>query len=208
MLKNRQDVARMFAEHKFDMDVQAECMPQEGASQALYGLMFDSIAATLQAERSSIRMYLDMLQELEEMPDVSFRYYDEDGRRVVVNIPVLTLVPISRLHIEEATFDFSGSLETDDKEEEDSMATNSAEVRHRDPLTKDPETGTSNIKFLGLSGRGVRRTVRMNFRSSSSSKAEKQNSNLKVYIKMGQSSMPKGLLEMLSKKNSNVKLEE
>jgi hypothetical protein len=70
-------------------------------------LLSDAIQSTLEAEKQGLMYYKDILSEFEAMDPISFRYFDDQGRALTINIPVLTLVPLSMLHIQEASFDFS-----------------------------------------------------------------------------------------------------
>lgn len=74
-------------------------------------LLQDAYISTLQADRMGIMEYLRILQDLERMAPLSFGFTDEQGRRQTLQIPVLTLVPLSLLHIEEAEFAYQCHLQ-------------------------------------------------------------------------------------------------
>lgn len=74
-------------------------------------LIKEAHISTLKAEQMGLEEYLRILGELRNMPPVSFGYSDEQGRRMLLQIPVITLIPLSLLRIEEAEFSCSCHLE-------------------------------------------------------------------------------------------------
>lgn len=70
-------------------------------------LLSNVLTSTLKAEQQGFEKYLSILKELESLGNVAFTYYDEDGLEQTLEVPILTLVPLTMLHIEEAVFDFS-----------------------------------------------------------------------------------------------------
>lgn len=77
----------------------------------LADLIKEAHVSTLKAEQMGLEEYLRILGELRNMPPISFGYSDENGRRLRLQIPVITLVPLSLLRIEEAEFSCSCHLE-------------------------------------------------------------------------------------------------
>lgn len=101
-------------------------------------LLRNVLASAMDAEYQGYQRYLEILEELEDAGSVAFSYTDENGDRAALEIPIVTLVPLTMLHIEEAVFDFAlnmkGSIEeTDDLKELErsgmmvSVTTNNAE---------------------------------------------------------------------------------
>ena len=70
-------------------------------------LLSNVLTSTLKAEQQGFEKYLSILKELESLGSVAFTYYNEEGLEQTLEVPVLTLVPLTMLHIEEAVFDFS-----------------------------------------------------------------------------------------------------
>lgn len=77
----------------------------------LADLIKEAHVATLKAEQMGLQEYLRILGELRDMPPISFAYSDEQGRRLRLQIPVITLVPLSLLRVEEAEFSCSCRLD-------------------------------------------------------------------------------------------------
>ena len=70
-------------------------------------LLSNVLTSTLKAEQQGFEKYLSILKELESLGSVAFTYYNEEGLEQTLEVPILTLVPLTMLHIEEAVFDFS-----------------------------------------------------------------------------------------------------
>lgn len=118
-------------------------------------LLRNVLASAMDAEYQGYQRYLEILEELEDAGSVAFSYTDENGDRAALEIPIVTLVPLTMLHIEEAVFDFAlnmkGSIEeTDDLKELErsgmmvSVTTNNAEDDTTNLVVK-VEMGQSDI---------------------------------------------------------------
>ena len=73
----------------------------------LSNILSDAFTATLEAEMQGQKQYLNILTMLKDMPPFSFSFVDENGNKTVLQVPVITLVPLSMLHIEEAEFNYT-----------------------------------------------------------------------------------------------------
>lgn len=118
-------------------------------------LLRNVLSSAMDAEYQGYQRYLEILKELEDAGSVAFSYIDENGDRAALEIPIVTLVPLTMLHIEEAVFDFAlnvkGSSEDADdlKELERSgmlvtLTSNSAEDESTNLVVK-VEMGQSDI---------------------------------------------------------------
>lgn len=78
-------------------------------------LIQDAYVSTLRADREGIKQYLSILREMQQMPPFVFRYTDEYGAVRLLQVPVITLAPLSLLHIEEAEFTYRGQIAIEDR---------------------------------------------------------------------------------------------
>ena len=87
----------------------------------LIELIKEAHISTLKAEQIGLEEYLRILKNLRDMPPLSFAYSDEHGRRMRLQVPVITLVPMSLLRIEEAEFSCFCSLEIKNQNPENNL---------------------------------------------------------------------------------------
>ncbi len=73
-------------------------------------LLSDAYTSTLNAELQGQKQHLEILNQIKDLPPFSFSFTDENGNKTVLQVPVITLIPLSMLHIEEAEFNYSVSL--------------------------------------------------------------------------------------------------
>lgn len=173
----------------------------------LQQLIAGPLIATIDADTQSAQKYLDYLVKIafEEYPEtggigklrqLTFSYTEQDvngTHKRTVNIPLLTLVPLPLLHVEEADFDF--------------------DITILDALTESKEE-----RFSIEDGKGVKQqgNGELKMRASlapqqGSSKGELQQSlaaNMKVKVKMRQADMPAGLSNLLHITANNVQVED
>lgn len=118
-------------------------------------LLRNVLSSAMDAEYQGYQRYLEILKELEDAGSVAFSYIDENGDRAALEIPIVTLVPLTMLHIEEAVFDFAlnvkgSSEDADDLKELDrsgmlvTLTSNSAEDESTNLVVK-VEMGQSDI---------------------------------------------------------------
>ena len=79
-------------------------------------LLRNVLSSTMDAEYQGYQRYLQILEELEDAGSVEFSYLDENGDRAALEIPIVTLVPLTMLHIEEAVFDFALNMKNTDND--------------------------------------------------------------------------------------------
>ncbi len=82
-------------------------------------LLRNVLSSTMDAEYQGYQRYLQILEELEDAGSVEFSYLDENGDRAALEIPIVTLVPLTMLHIEEAVFDFALNVKGSSEDVED-----------------------------------------------------------------------------------------
>ena len=85
-------------------------------------LLRNVLSSTMDAEYQGYQRYLQILEELEDAGSVEFSYLDENGDRAALEIPIVTLVPLTMLHIEEAVFDFALNVKGNSEDAEDLKA--------------------------------------------------------------------------------------
>ncbi|MBO6045472.1 MAG: DUF2589 domain-containing protein [Bacteroidales bacterium] len=118
-------------------------------------LLRNVLSSAMDAEYQGYQRYLQILEELEDAGSVAFSYLDENGDRAALEIPIVTLVPLTMLHIEEAVFDFSLNVKGSSEDAEDlkelersgmlvSVTSNSAEDETTNLVVK-VEMGQSDI---------------------------------------------------------------
>ena len=82
-------------------------------------LLKNVLSSAMDAEYQGYQRYLQILEELEDAGSVEFSYLDENGDRAALEIPIVTLVPLTMLHIEEAVFDFALNVKGNSEDAED-----------------------------------------------------------------------------------------
>ena len=118
-------------------------------------LLRNVLSSAMDAEYQGYQRYLEILKELEDAGSVAFSYLDENGDRAALEIPIVTLVPLTMLHIEEAVFDFSLNVKGSSEDAEDrkelersgmlvTLTSNSAEDESTNLVVK-VEMGQSDI---------------------------------------------------------------
>ena len=177
----------------------------------LQQLIAGPLIATIEADSLSAQKYLDYLMriafesynpvtgETGELRMLTFSYMEQDvngSRRQTVHIPILTLVPLPLLQIQEADFDF--------------------DIKILDALSQ-----TSEEKFSVEEGKGVRAPQEDNGLKLRVSLAPKQgeqsatanvqqslSANMKVKVKMRQADVPAGLSNLLHMTANNIQVED
>lgn len=177
----------------------------------LQQLIAGPLIATIEADSLSAQKYLDYLMriafesynpvtgETGELRMLTFTYNEQDvngSRRQTVHIPILTLVPLPLLQIQEADFDF--------------------DIKILDALSQ-----TTEEKFSLEEGKGVPTTQKDNGLKLRVSLAPKQgeqsgtsnvqqslSANMKIKVKMRQADVPAGLSNLLHLTANNIQVED
>lgn len=177
----------------------------------LQQLIAGPLIATIEADSLSAQKYLDYLMriafesynpvtgETGELRMLTFTYNEQDvngSRRQTVHIPILTLVPLPLLQIQEADFDF--------------------DIKILDALSQ-----TTEEKFSLEEGKGVPTTQKDNGlklrvslapkqgeQSGTSNMQQSLSANMKIKVKMRQADVPAGLSNLLHLTANNIQVED
>lgn len=177
----------------------------------LQQLIAGPLIATIEADALSAQKYLDYLMrvafesynprtgETGKLRMLTFNYNEQDvngPRRRSVSIPLLTLVPLPLLHVEEADFDFDIKIIdalSDSVEEKFS-------VEEGKSVTNPPETTGFKMRASLAPKQGeVKRE---------SDLQQSLSANMKVRVKMRPADMPAGLSNLLHLTANNVQVED
>lgn len=169
-------------------------------------LIAGPLVATIEADALSAQKYLDYLMQVTfesynpatgetgKIRVLTFSYMENDNGTEVkrnVSIPLITLVPLPLLHIEEADFDFDIKIvdciteKYDSKFGQDDSGTGSDGFRMRASLA--PQSGS---------------------RSQSGELQQSISANMKVKVKMRTADMPAGLSNLLHLSANNLTTSE
>lgn len=169
-------------------------------------LIAGPLVATIDADSLSARRYLDYLFEIAfesydrntgktgKLRMLTFTCVADHGGKQEVSIPVLTLMPLPLLQVQEAEFDFDIKiLDTVMEEQEETFSIeegkavgkeNAGGFKMRASLAPKHEGGKNSNVQQGLSA------------------------NMKVHVKMQQADMPGGLANLLHLTANNVQMKE
>lgn len=193
------------------MDTNKQVKRTSSQVMELQQLIAGPLIATIEADSLSAQKYLDYLMriafesynpvtgETGALRMLTFSYMEQDAngsRKQTVHIPILTLVPLPLLQIQEADFDF--------------------DIKILDALSQ-----TSEEKFSLEEGKGVRTphednglklrvslAPKQGEQSTSSNVQQSLSANMKVKVKMRQADMPAGLSNLLHLTANNVQVED
>ena len=193
------------------MDAKKQVKRVSSQVMELQQLIAGPLIATIEADSLSAQKYLDYLMkvafesynpatgETGELRMLTFSYSEQDvngSRKQTVHIPILTLVPLPLLQIQEADFDF--------------------DIKILDALSH-----TQEEKFSHEEGKGVREPIEGNNlklrvslapkqgeQSATSNVQQSLSANMKVKVKMRQADMPAGLSNLLHLTANNIQVEE
>lgn len=173
----------------------------------LQQLIAGPLIATIEADALSAQKYLDYLMrvafesfnpvtgETGKLRMLTFTYNEQDvngSSKKNVSIPLLTLIPLPLLHVEEADFDFDIKIL-------DALSENVEEkfsVENGESVKQPQSTG-----FKMRASLAPQREVKDNLQQSLSA-------NMKVKVKMRQADMPAGLSNLLHLTANNVQVED
>lgn len=177
----------------------------------LQQLIAGPLIATIEADALSAQKYLDYIMrvafesynprtgETGKLRMLTFNYNEQDvngPRRKSVSIPLLTLVPLPLLHVEEADFDFDIKIIdalSDSVEEKFS-------VEEGKSVTNRPETTSFKMRASLAPKQGEAKR--------DSDLQQSLSANMKVKVKMRPADMPAGLSNLLHLTANNVQVED
>lgn len=177
----------------------------------LQQLIAGPLIATIEADTLSAQKYLDYVMrvafesynpqtgETGKLRIITFSYNEQDAnglRKRTVSIPLLTLVPLPLLHVEEADFDFDIKIL-------DALSENVDEkfsIEEGKSVTNRPEvTGFKMRASLAPKQGEVSRGGELQ---------QSLSANMKVKVKMRPADMPAGLSNLLHLTANNVQVED
>ena len=176
----------------------------------LTDLMVETMEATIDADRRTAEEYYRILEEnsfvqstdgqSSELQMVNVRITNPSGQTQIVSIPKMILMPVPMLHISEATFEIEGNMCLNTTED-----TSSGRTAPQRVIT--PKKGVSEEKLLANASI-IRRnlTVRLANTSERTTENAQSSTNLKVSVKMTQSDMPSGLVNLLQVMTNNIQV--
>lgn len=176
----------------------------------LTDLMVETMEATIDADRRTAEEYYRILEEnsfvqstdgqSSELQMVNVRITNPSGQTQIVSIPKMILMPVPMLHISEATFEIEGNMCLNTTEDTSSGRTVPQRV-----IT--PKKGVS-VEKLQTNASIIRRnlTVRLANASERTTENAQSSTNLKVSVKMTQSDMPSGLVNLLQVMTNNIQV--
>ena len=177
----------------------------------LQQLIAGPLVSTIEADALSSRRYYDMLQliafedanegdaTVKRLRMLKFSYLETNAggnRSKVVSIPLVTLLPLPLLQIQEADFNFDiNILDAVSSSSDDSFDYGKGRIDKGSPAAS-PFRLRASLASKGGTG-------------SYSEKSEQQlSANMKVHVKMRQADVPAGLSNMLRLTASNLQVED
>ena len=179
-------------------------------------LMVQTLEATIEADRSTADEYFRILEEnsfeegndgSKELQMVDVRLSNSNGQTQILSVPKMILMPIPMLHISEASFELEGNMCLNTTEETKVEAEKTREV--------SLEGLKKSRQIKGISASRIRQqSLRIKLPSSTKTSGESGTStensqtttNVKISMKLTQSDMPSGLVNLLQVITNNIQL--
>lgn len=179
-------------------------------------LMVQTLEATIEADRSTADEYFRILEEnsfeegndgSKELQMVDVRLSNSNGQTQILSVPKMILMPIPMLHISEASFELEGNMCLNTTEETKVEAEKTGEVSLED-LKKSRQV--KGISAPRLRKQSLRIMLPASTKTSGESGTSTENSqtttNVKISMKLTQSDMPSGLVNLLQVITNNIQL--
>lgn len=179
-------------------------------------LMVQTLEATIEADRSTADEYFRILEEnsfeegndgSKELQMVDVRLSNSNGQTQILSVPKMILMPIPMLHISEASFELEGNMCLNTTEETKVEAEKTGEVSLED-LKKSRQV--KGISAPILRKQNLRIMLPASTKTSGESGTSTENSqtttNVKISMKLTQSDMPSGLVNLLQVITNNIQL--
>lgn len=179
-------------------------------------LMVQTLEATIEADRSTADEYFRILEEnsfekgndgSKELKMVDVRLSNSNGQTQTLSVPKMILMPIPMLHISEASFELEGNMCLNTTEETKVEAEKTGEVS-LEGLKKSRQI--KGISASRLRQQNLRIMLPASTKTSGESGASTENSqtttNVKISMKLTQSDMPSGLVNLLQVITNNIQL--
>lgn len=192
----------------------------------LTDLMVKTLQATIEADRNTAEEYYRILEETsfkpskeegapEELEMVNVRIQNQNGQTQIISVPKMILMPVPMLHISEATFEIGGTMclntteTTEEVAKESSTGVKAQSLTQRARTTSGGRVSMPVGKSRYMDSIAVRLPAnRSNSSNSSESTVEtgQSTTNLKISVKMTQSDMPSGLVNLLQVMTNNIQV--
>ena len=179
-------------------------------------LMVQTLEATIEADRSTADEYFRILEEnsfeegnngSKELQMVDVRLSSSNGQTQILSVPKMILMPIPMLHISEASFELEGNMCLNTTEETKVEAEKTREVS-LEGLKKSRQI--KGISASRLRQQSLRIMLPASTKTSGESGTSTENSqtttNVKISMKLTQSDMPSGLVNLLQVITNNIQL--
>lgn len=179
-------------------------------------LMVQTLQATIDADRSTADEYYRILEEnsfkegqdgTTELQMVDVRLSNSNGQTQILSVPKMILMPIPMLHISEASFELEGNMCLNTAEESKVETEKSAETSLK-KLSKGRQVTVSEL--VRSRQQSLRIMLPSSTKSSESSNTSTENTqtttNMKISMKLTQSDMPSGLVNLLQVMTNNIQI--
>ncbi len=179
-------------------------------------LMVQTLQATIDADRSTADEYYRILEEnsfkegqdgTAELQMVDVRLSNSNGQTQILSVPKMILMPIPMLHISEASFELEGNMCLNTAEESKVETEKSAETSLK-KLSKGSQVTVSEL--VRSRQQSLRIMLPSSTKSSESSSTSTENTqtttNVKISMKLTQSDMPSGLVNLLQVMTNNIQI--
>ena len=179
-------------------------------------LMVQTLEATIEADRSTADEYFRILEEnsfeegndgSKELQMVDVRLSNSNGQTQILSVPKMILMPIPMLHISEASFELEGNMCLNTTEKTKVEAEKTREVS-LEGLKKSRQI--KGISASRLRQQSLRIMLPASTKTSGESGTSTENSqtttNVKISMKLTQSDMPSGLVNLLQVITNNIQL--
>jgi hypothetical protein len=179
-------------------------------------LMVQTLQATIDADRSTADEYYRILEEnsfkegqdgTAELQMVDVRLSNSNGQTQILSVPKMILMPIPMLHISEASFELEGNMCLNTAEESKVETEKSAEISltelRKGRQVTVPELVRSRQQSLRIM---LPSSTKSSESSSTSTENTQTTTNVKISMKLTQSDMPSGLVNLLQVMTNNIQI--
>ena len=193
----------------------------------LTDLMVKTLQATIDADRNTAEEYYRILEETsfkpskeegapEELEMVNVRIQNQNGQAQIISVPKMILMPVPMLHISEATFEIGGTMclntteTTEEVAKESSTGVNPQSLTQRN-IARTTSGGRVSMpvgKSRYMDSIAVRLPANNSNSSESTVETGQSTTNLKISVKMTQSDMPSGLVNLLQVMTNNIQVKK
>ncbi len=181
----------------------------------LADMLNSMIESTINADMKAAEDYLELLRDYalndnNTLQMVDFEMAGSDGRRKVVSIPKLSLLPIPALRVAEATFDIDAQMEikTISEKEQADFNNRFQKLLRRNRITSANGSTTAKLQEIATDTSAAKVRVRFLKPAQSQSQAEKTQTekmtNVKIHIKLEPVTLADGMRSLLQATESNI----